>query len=220
MKTFNAQTKQKYIQRAIMHKEQDEIVQGFYWEDGKGCCVGCLAHVNDDAYAALEAQTGIPVWLSMVAETLHMRLPDGEFQKWPQRLITAMPENVTHEDLEKKVKAPFLVILLKSALKTFDHDKRPDVKDVIEQSITLWQRDDIGSDDFTEAARAARAAGAAKALGVVKAAKAARTAWAAAWAAEAVWAARAAARAAGATAREEEYVYFSNELERLLKRLG
>ena len=35
--------KQFYVERAIKHREADEIVQGYgYWENGKGCAVGCL----------------------------------------------------------------------------------------------------------------------------------------------------------------------------------
>ena len=158
MKTFNKQTKEKYINRAIQHREADEIVQGLYWEGGKGCCVGCLAHTNDNAHEALEEQTGIPEWLSRIADTIHEGLPGGEYQKWPEQFISAIPKNTTHEDLERKVKAPFLVMVLKSTLDTFDHKEYPDVKAAIEGSITLWQRDDIGSEEWQEAAGAAEAA--------------------------------------------------------------
>ena len=33
--------KQKYIERAEYHQLHDNIIQGTYWKDGKGCCDGC-----------------------------------------------------------------------------------------------------------------------------------------------------------------------------------
>ncbi len=70
MKTFDHKTKLKYIQRAKAHRAHDEIVQGQYWRDGKGCCIGCLSHTNENAHKALEDQTGIPSFVSKIADTL------------------------------------------------------------------------------------------------------------------------------------------------------
>jgi len=155
MKTFNKPTQRKYIDRAIKHRKADEIVQGIYWEDGKGCAVGCLAHANESAHEALEEQTGIPEWLIRLADTIFEGLEVGEYQKWPERFVTAMPKNKTHEYMELKVKAPFLVYVWESTLKNFDHKKYPDVKKAVDWSIVLWKRDDIGSDDWNAAENAA-----------------------------------------------------------------
>ena len=39
MKTFHGEqsVKDKYIKRVKAHAKADEIVQGSYWENGKGC---------------------------------------------------------------------------------------------------------------------------------------------------------------------------------------
>lgn len=48
MKTFTAERKRFYLDRAAAHRKDDEIVQGYgYWKSGKGCAVGCLAHRDD-----------------------------------------------------------------------------------------------------------------------------------------------------------------------------
>lgn len=36
--------KDQYIERIKAHAIADEIVKGQYWEDGKGCAVGCTIH--------------------------------------------------------------------------------------------------------------------------------------------------------------------------------
>lgn len=33
--------KAKYLKRVRAHAKADEIVSGRYWENGKGCAVGC-----------------------------------------------------------------------------------------------------------------------------------------------------------------------------------
>ena len=158
MKTFNKSTQQKYIDRATKHRKADEIVQGLYWEDGKGCCVGCLAHVNENAHEELEKQTGVPIWLSKVADTLHEGMEEKDSKNWPERFIAAIPKNKTHDYLIKNVQAPFLVYILKSSLNNFDHEKYPDVKKAVEGSIALWERNDIESAAWSAARSAAESA--------------------------------------------------------------
>ena len=213
MKSFNKTTKQKYIKRATQHREQDEIVQGLYWEDGKGCCVGCLSHANENAHEALEKQTGIPEWLSRVADTLHEGMEEKDSKKWPERFVAAVPTNMSHDDFEKKIKAPFLVMVLKSTLKNFDHKKYPDVKDAVSGAIKLWQRADIGSVEWSaeSAERAARAASAARAAWAERAASAARAARAASAesAASAAWA---------AWAESAAYKKYANNLIKIMEK--
>lgn len=49
MKAFHGdlKIKEKYLVRIRAHAAADEIVKGQYWEDGKGCAVGCTIHSND-----------------------------------------------------------------------------------------------------------------------------------------------------------------------------
>ena len=222
MKTFNKVKKQKYIDRAVLHRKADEIVQGLYYEDGKGCCVGCLAHANENAHEELEKQTGIPEWLSRLADTLHEGLPDGEYQKWPELFVSSVPKNTTHDDFLYKVKAPFTVFVLKSNLEDFDHDRHPDVLNAVNGSIELWERDDIYSTSWNaarsaawsatriaadSAARRSAADSAAESAARSAAESAARrsAAWSVAWS------------AALSAAESAAYIKLRDELVRLLK---
>lgn len=55
MKTFNARTKQKYVDKMKAHAEADEIIKGTYWSGGKGCHVGCLVEKKSGEFAKDEA---------------------------------------------------------------------------------------------------------------------------------------------------------------------
>ena len=88
----NDQTiKDKYVARAIEHRKADEILQGYgYWIDGKGCAIGCLAHVNSGAHEALEADVGIPLMVSRLADVIFEGLPSPDFKAWPQRFADSI----------------------------------------------------------------------------------------------------------------------------------
>ena len=41
--------KEEILKKLEEHYELDEIVQGFYWKNGKGCAVGCTIGSNNHA---------------------------------------------------------------------------------------------------------------------------------------------------------------------------
>jgi hypothetical protein len=69
------------------HTAADEIVQGRYWENGKGCFIGCLAHSDDTA--KVEALTGFPLMLTRIAESIFEGLDNAAAKGFPQRVIAA-----------------------------------------------------------------------------------------------------------------------------------
>jgi len=70
------------------HYDADEIIQGRYWEDGKGCAVGCTIHSDD--HASYEPLFGIPRGLARLKDTIFESLPNGDAQQWPLRFMGAI----------------------------------------------------------------------------------------------------------------------------------
>ncbi len=224
--------KLKYVLRTEAHREADNLIRGTGWNGSKGCAVGCtLEKYNHSQYPI---ELGIPEWLARVEDTLFEGMSHGRAMLWPSEFLMATPVGVTEEQFDRNVKAPFLVLVLESTLRTFDQAANPAVTAAVQRSIALWKRSDINSPAWlaeaeaaaaaaraawaaTEAARAAEAA--AEAARAARAAARAATeaaAWAAARAAaEAAWAA--AAEAAWAAATAEKCDAFADELLRLLK---
>lgn len=202
-------------------------MKGCYWENGKGCAVGCTIHSGD--HSTYEDELGIPTWLAYLEDAVFEGLPNEYAMTWPEKFLEAIPVGV---DLEK-VKAPFLIFVLESTLDQFDHDKFPDVKSSFDTVIRLYREGETNKNKFEVAAEAAAAAAratweAAEAVWATWAAEARRAAWAAAAAAEAAeatWAAAAAARAADATwaalaawgARGDHFRKLADKLLELLK---
>ena len=40
----DAALKKSTVATMAAHRKADTLVQGIYWENGKGCAVGCLVH--------------------------------------------------------------------------------------------------------------------------------------------------------------------------------
>jgi len=84
-----------------VHKAADELVKGRYWEEGKGCALGCtleavrrfqgedatIAHGN---HALYESRLGIPEVLARLEDRIFENLGNDASQKWPLRFTSAI----------------------------------------------------------------------------------------------------------------------------------
>jgi hypothetical protein len=137
MKAFHGKlaVKKEYLARVVAHTKADEVVKGKYWEEGKGCAVGCTIHSSD--HSAYERELGIPEWLAKVEDRLFEGMPAKDAQKWPAAFLKAIKPGANLE----KVKTPFIVFILESSLKSMnsvEYDKKqfPQVVAVIAQCET------------------------------------------------------------------------------------
>jgi hypothetical protein len=88
MKAYHGEisVKEKYLARVRAHRKADQLLQGFgYWEDGKGCAVGCTIHGRD--HAAYETELGIPRMVAGLEDGIFEGLPKAEAQLWPERFL-------------------------------------------------------------------------------------------------------------------------------------
>src|SRR5256885_1696028 len=72
--------KAKYIARVNAHRLGDELVQGRYWESGKGCAVGCTVHKDgyENPHAAYEVELGIPRIVARLEDRIFEGLTNGK----------------------------------------------------------------------------------------------------------------------------------------------
>ena len=83
--------KKKYIDRVKAHQLADEFTQGTYWQDGKGCGVGCTVHSNRNPHERYPAELGLPVWLAHLEDHIFEALSPDESKAWPLALLEAIP---------------------------------------------------------------------------------------------------------------------------------
>ena len=84
--------KEAIIKKLVRHYELDEIVQGTYWENGKGCAIGCTIDSND--HAEYEKRFGIPEILARLEDRIFEGLALGDAKEWPIQFMKAIPVGV------------------------------------------------------------------------------------------------------------------------------
>lgn len=80
--------KEKYLSRIIKHRLADEIIKGKYWENGKGCAIGCTLHSSD--HIAYETELGIPMVLARLEDAIFEELPLERAKVWPEEFLNSI----------------------------------------------------------------------------------------------------------------------------------
>lgn len=83
------QVKDHYLARVRAHEAADEIIHGFYWQEGKGCAVGCTVHSDD--HLAFERELGIPRMLAKLEDRLFEGQSNGNSKTFPRRFLECIP---------------------------------------------------------------------------------------------------------------------------------
>ena len=182
----NPKIKADLVAQLEAHYAADEIIKGTYWENGKGCAVGCCVHGND--HGLFPVHFGIPESIAYLMDEIFEALPNEQAKEFPLKLVKSIQVGA---DLSK-VENLFLEWLLIDpvhGVSRFNPD--PCIPAVAALHRRVADGDSVNPEEWDAAGDAAWAAGAAWA-----ARAAAWAAWAAgdaAWAAAgAAWAARAA----------------------------
>ena len=80
--------KRTYLARVMAHQKADQIIHGQYWENGKGCAVGCTIHGS--AHSAYETELGIPMMPAHLEDTLFEGQSNGKALTFPARFLRAI----------------------------------------------------------------------------------------------------------------------------------
>ncbi len=80
--------KSAILAQLSVHRLADELVKGQYWEDGKGCAVGCTLYSGN--HIEYEVRFGIPVVLARLEDRIFEGLPNGRAKAWPERFMGAI----------------------------------------------------------------------------------------------------------------------------------
>jgi hypothetical protein len=94
-----------YIAQLKAHQAADEIIQGKYWENGKGCAVGCTIHSSD--HFQYPERIGFPVSLAIIEDVFFEGLSNQDAKNFPLLLTQAVPVGFTEEQF-KKVKSDLM----------------------------------------------------------------------------------------------------------------
>ncbi len=204
--------KSKYLARVKAHEKSDEIAHGYYWENGKGCAVGCTIEGSD--HMKYEKELGIPVEVAYLEDVIFEGLTNGESKKFPAQFLKAIKIG---SDLSK-VTAQLVIWQFEDKKYGLKHIK--EIKDDselyrwCEEVVNLYRRsltEEVKESEYYELYERIDRAGARARAWAWAVAGARARAWAWAWAV--AWA-RAGARA---WAEEKYYLALRDEFLRLIK---
>jgi len=135
MQAFHNDPKIKdfYLTRLKMHRAADELIHGIYWENGKGCAIGCTLH--SDKHEDFETVLGLPEWFAFLFEFLFEKQKNSKAKDFPIQALEAIHIGA---DLQKTYHK-FCVFLLEEIIQ-FDKEKFPQVKKAIDDIIQLHRR--------------------------------------------------------------------------------
>jgi hypothetical protein len=143
--------KEQYLARLRAHYAADEIVKGKYWEQGKGCAVGCTIHGSD--HKRYESELGIPEVLAYLEDQLFERIPHRLAKEWPIKFLTAIPVGADLSEVWPKFAHWLLVDPVHGVIQYAQN------KEVIQHIADLYEKHkSINTDQWINAALAARAA--------------------------------------------------------------
>ena len=80
--------KEYYFTRLNEHYQADEIIKGKYWENGKGCAVGCTVHSSN--HNKYELELGIPKSIAHLQDTIFENLPNKLAKEFPIQFLSAI----------------------------------------------------------------------------------------------------------------------------------
>ena len=155
LRAFHADPKIKatYLNRVLAHRAADEIVQGTYWENGRGCAVGCTIHSSN--HSAYEKELGIPRKLARLQDRIFEGLPLSEAKDFPQAFLDAIPVGADLNQVADK----FIFWLLGGDQTGEMIFKHPKALEMVAAVRELYRRKIAGEDIPLETWIAAREAG-------------------------------------------------------------
>jgi hypothetical protein len=149
-----ASVKKKYLTRVAAHEKADEIIQGTYWENGKGCAVGCTIEGSD--HMKYEKELGIPVAIAYLEDQLFELMKNGDAKEFPRKFLEAIKPGA---DL-KMVIPKFMVYILNDALDNYKGFE--DCKTAVKNVANLWEdvvnEKSVSKEKWSAAESAARSA--------------------------------------------------------------
>jgi hypothetical protein len=190
--------KDKYLKRVQKHYDADEIIHGTYWENGKGCAVGCTIQGSD--HKKFETLLGIPESLAHLEDKIFEGLTNGEAKEFPLKFLNAIAPGADLSQVSIKMKIYILTDKHNGVIQYANEETKKIIEEIVRLQKKLLKGENV--DDELAAARSAAWSAAWSAESAAE--SAARSAWSAARSAESAESAAWSARSAAESARSAE----------------
>ena len=87
-------TSEQLLASLAAHRKAGNLVQRIYWNQGRGCGIGCSIHDfspgNESSHDTYQELFGIPYVLARLQDAIFEGLPYEDAEKWPERFVRAI----------------------------------------------------------------------------------------------------------------------------------
>jgi hypothetical protein len=148
--------KDKYLDRLRAHALADEIVQGIYWQNGKGCAVGCTIHgfVHHD----YETLLGIPESLARLEDQLFEGLPNAHAKTFPIQFLESIAPGADLSKVENLFLRWLLIDESDGVINYADFSTKQIIRNIAELHEQIIKGEKVSISAWNDAAFAARTA--------------------------------------------------------------
>jgi hypothetical protein len=147
--------KDAHVNRLQIHHDQDEFVQGKYWENGKGCDTGCAFHSDNRSLWASEL--GIPLQIGYLRERIFESLPNSEAKDFPLACSKATPVGKNLNPVWKKFIIWVLTDPTYGVLQYAKTDEQRKAIQDVADAYTTWLTAEVPTETWQQLRRAAAA---------------------------------------------------------------
>jgi len=187
MKTWNQETKDKFLEMARFREENDMFKQGQWLSSEEkngvfcGCMHGSLTQLDENVLEESSAAMQWPLWLSHLSEQIFEGLDFKDAVFFPAALISVVPVDISHNELDRVRSLVEIARLerLKEIQEKSEYANKQQVLDVLDLSISLWSNPSATNQEWSAAESAAWLAAESAAWSA-----AGSVAWSVAWSAE------------------------------------
>ena len=163
------ETRAWLVEEMRAHKAADRLVQGLYWDNGKGCAVGCaMQSLDPDAapndHARYAKMIGAPEMLVRLEDCIFEGLPGALAREWPVRFTIALRDSGADEEALRRACMRFLQTTVSRSLERYaDAETRAACQPALNIVAASAKGQPISADEERDVTRAALAARAARA---------------------------------------------------------
>jgi hypothetical protein len=149
--------KEKILQQLQQHYDADEIIKGVYWENGKGCAIGCILHDQNGNHWRFESELGIPMILAELIDGLFEALPNAVAKEWPLKIMSTFETGRDYSNVWYKFVIWLLIDEQEGIIRFSKNDNtRKVILTIVNAHQKYLQSSPVTSDEWLQIAEAAR----------------------------------------------------------------
>lgn len=132
--------KEKYLNRVKKHREMDDFRRGFYWDNGRGCAIGCTIERSSNVHESYQYELGIPLPLVFLQDVIFENMDYEDALEYPEKFLQSISVGANLDAVDDQI----ILWLLTDPDDGIISHVSGKTKDILEEIVPLVQREAAG----------------------------------------------------------------------------